>query len=414
MAILKNSILNVAGSLLPAVIAFPAYGYMARELGVFYFGITLLILAVVGYASIFDIGIGKSVVRYISLNENNSAYIHERTLGTSLLFVSMMGLIVCIALYFSSEFIAETIFKTEPDKLNVVIEATRIASFCVPIYLVFIILQSYFEGTEQFGVFNIIRSLVGSLTFIFPCVFLYFYHDLRFLVLGLLVARLVSLLAIFFLILNYVKIREFKFDFIILKDLFSFGGWLTITNIISPLMVYMDKILVSKVVGAHDAAFYAAPSELVNKMSVVPVAITRALFPRLSALQGREDYDYVKKQAYIYMLVISIPVAILGCILAPLGIELWLGERFVDTSAVALQIMLIGFVFNSISLISYTSLQSKGHAYITAKVHLLEVAPYLIGLYFSCAYFGVKGAAVVWTVRMVVDMFLMTWFDKRV
>lgn len=51
-------------------------------------------------------------------------------------------------------------------------------------------------------------------------------------------------------------------------------------------MVYMDKFVMSSVLGAKSVAFYAAPAELVNRMTIFPVAISRAVFPRLSALGG--------------------------------------------------------------------------------------------------------------------------------
>ncbi|WP_416194211.1 oligosaccharide flippase family protein [Pseudomonas aeruginosa] len=90
LSLLKNSFSNLIGSALPAVVALPALGYMARELETALFGAAMLIWALVGYASIFDAGLGKSVVRQITIS---SAEPEKRgpILGSSLLFVLLSG-----------------------------------------------------------------------------------------------------------------------------------------------------------------------------------------------------------------------------------------------------------------------------------------------------------------------------------
>ncbi|KTT41089.1 hypothetical protein RSA46_24070 [Pseudomonas oryzihabitans] len=44
-------------------------------------------------------------------------------------------------------------------------------------------------------------------------------------------------------------IRTFKV--LVFKGLLKFGSWMTVSNIISPLMVYFDRFVLSGMVGAH-------------------------------------------------------------------------------------------------------------------------------------------------------------------
>lgn len=70
MSLLKHSIWNVAGYFIPTLIAIPAFGLIAREIGVELFGLYTLSMIFIGYASIFDAGLTRAVVREIALLKN--------------------------------------------------------------------------------------------------------------------------------------------------------------------------------------------------------------------------------------------------------------------------------------------------------------------------------------------------------
>ena len=53
MSILKNSLWNSIGFMVPTLIAMPAMGVMSRVLGVELFGFITVAFALVGYASFF-------------------------------------------------------------------------------------------------------------------------------------------------------------------------------------------------------------------------------------------------------------------------------------------------------------------------------------------------------------------------
>ena len=75
MSILRNTAWNFAGYILPTIITIPALGYLSRVLGFELFGIFTLSLALFGYASIFDAGLTRAVIREVSYYRNN---FHEK------------------------------------------------------------------------------------------------------------------------------------------------------------------------------------------------------------------------------------------------------------------------------------------------------------------------------------------------
>nr|WP_308437819.1 oligosaccharide flippase family protein [Acinetobacter seifertii] len=67
MSLIRNSVYNIAGFAIPTLIAIPTLGILARQLGVEKFGLFTLAFAIVGYASIFDGGITRAVIREIAI-----------------------------------------------------------------------------------------------------------------------------------------------------------------------------------------------------------------------------------------------------------------------------------------------------------------------------------------------------------
>ena len=55
--------------------------------------------------------------------------------------------------------------------------------------------------------------------------------------------------------------------------------------------------------------------------------------------------------------------------------------------------------------IIFAKVQGTGRADWTAKLHMLEVFPYLLILWFALKHFGIAGAAFAWFLRVTVDMF---------
>ncbi|WP_326972845.1 oligosaccharide flippase family protein [Citrobacter freundii] len=100
MSLIKNSFYNLAGFAIPTLIAVPALGYLARVIGVEAFGIFTLAFAIVGYASIFDAGLSRAVIREISIYRDDLQE-QYKIIATSGIVVLFMGCTAAILLLLS-------------------------------------------------------------------------------------------------------------------------------------------------------------------------------------------------------------------------------------------------------------------------------------------------------------------------
>lgn len=406
MSIAKNSFFNVAGYLIPGLLSIPILGYMARELGIEEFGLFTLILSIVGYASIFDIGITRSVIREIAIYKHNKKEV-IKILSTSTLIILLLGILAAFLII---------IFNIQITKLLKVSANIKeefnlcliIMSLSIPFFLVTQVWCSLLEGKEEFLKLNIYKSISSTLVILLPAIGLFWGQSLTYVIIGLLISRIIAMLLIF----KFCKGYRFviAFDKLVFNRLITFGGWIAVSNIISPIMSYFDRFILANRMGSDVVGFYTGPSEAIARIGIFPSAIARTIFPMLSSNQ-MESFN-IKKISYILIILSVLPFALFFAGFAEEILNLWLGDSFAASSSLVFQILILGLVFNSVAQVPFASIQASGNSKATALLHLIECLPYLVLLWWLIAHYGIVGAAWAWTIRMFIDMILLIVIDN--
>ena len=122
-----------------------------------------------------------------------------------------------------------------------------------------------------------------------PALFVIFDGTLLSAIAGLLISRIISLLIAFLLVRNEIVQSGMRLDLVTFKRLIFFGGWITVSNIISPAMVYFDRFIISNMLGARHVAYYSGPSEAIARLGILPAAVGRAIFPKLSCAGHKDE-----------------------------------------------------------------------------------------------------------------------------
>ncbi len=68
----------------------------------------------------------------------------------------------------------------------------------------------------------------------------------------------------------------------LLQPLMSFGGWVMVSNVVRPIMVYSDRFFIAAIISVAAVAYYTTPFELLFRLSIIPSAVTAVLFPALA------------------------------------------------------------------------------------------------------------------------------------
>lgn len=408
MSLIKNSIFNLSGFIIPTVVAIPSLGILARALGTELFGIFTLAFAVVGYASIFDAGLTRAVIREISLYRHDDDE-QVKIISTASVSVLALGCIAGIILYFITSYVPGFL-NVSTGNVSDVQSSFKVLAITIPVFLLNQIWLAYLEGHERFAVINIQRALSSSSIAAIPAFLVLLHNSLYYAILGLLVGRVISLIMSFYFSREII-LRNFKLSKVTYLRLLKFGGWITISNVISPVMVYFDRFVISHLLGANKIAYYTAPSEAVSRLLNIPTALSRALFPKLSA--GNVDRKKLEKLSYLLMAACCLPILIIGIPFAEKILVVWMGNDYAGEPAKILKILLIGFLFNAMAQIPFSKIQAIGKAHITASLHMLELVPYLLMLYYLTVNYALTGTAIAWSLRVIVDFFALFYLSRK-
>jgi len=416
MSIVRNSAWNVTGIALSTLFTIPSFAIYSRVLGVELLGLLTLTFSIVGYASSFDFGLSRALIRQVSIHIDDKGLV-KTFMGTTTAFVGVVSLVIAAITWVASESLTHYL-SVSPAHSADSTAGFRWLSLSVPPYLLSLVGTAYFEGKEDFKALNIIRGASGALNAVAGVACVFWIPTLAAVMAALCISRWLSCIAVFVLYCidvnrhdSVVRPALWTFDGEALRSSLSFGGWLTVSNVVGPMMVYFDRFVLSHLAGARVVAFYTVPAEVIGRLSLFPAAISKALFPRLSKRKHTAAAD---RRIGILLTLICSALTILP-VFAFAGdlLRLWMGPEYAGEPATVLRILLVGFFFNALAFGPFTDLQARGFSKTTACIHAVELFPYLGALILLTYMFGIVGTAIAWSLRTLVDYALMETYSRR-
>jgi O-antigen/teichoic acid export membrane protein len=264
------------------------------------------------------------------------------------------------------------------------------------------------EANQRFDLVSKVRIPLGIFTFAAPLlVARYFSNNLADVALMLVVGRIAFLILTMWLCIKITPklFPPLGIQLNLLKSLFSFGSWMTLTNLIGPMMVYLDRFVIGSLISMTAVAYYVTPYEVITKLWILPGALTGVLFSAfaINLVNHVERTVNQFRNAMDGIFLLMLPITMLAIVFANDGLTLWLGQDFADHSVLVFQILAIGVLINSLGRVPFVFIQAAGRPDIPARLHLLELPLYLFALWYMLEKWGVAGASIAWVLRIVLD-----------
>ena len=414
MKLVKHSFYNFMGLSLPLLVAAFVVPALIFKLGEARFGVLTLIWALVSYAGLFDLGFGRALTQQLSIMlEKNEQSKISSLVCTTLIVLGATGILAGLLIY-SFAPLGATLIKSVPNKQEI-INCIHLIGIFMPFIILISGLRGILESYHAFGVINSIRLPMGAINIIGPLMVVLLWNprlDHITFVLGM--GRVVACVLYAYFAFRALPKIDFQYPWShrVLKKLWKTGSWLTVTNIISPLMGYIDRFFVASLASATALAYYATPNELITKLWLIPGAITSVLFPIFAAkARGNESLLWLQFCKSIKIIFSSIfPLTLLTSIFAPEIMSLWINSNFSEQSSILLRIFSFGILINCISHVPYTLMQGAGESRRTALIHLWQLPIFIVVIWLMTINYGLIGTALAWTFRMVADALLMFTF----
>lgn len=412
--VLTGAAQSLAASVLPLALGLVALPVLTRALGAERLALLALAWAWLGVAQLLDLGLGRALVRRLAEADARGTLAGEAgavAAGEAILL--RLGLVVGVLGAIAGSWYVRHGLVLAPALLDDATIAALLFCVAVPPTAAAAAPRAALEATRDFRTVSVVRLVVNTATFAVP-------------VLLLPVTRLLWPTALLLLLVRlwaWWRLRRAARTLLgesgtatvpvgaLLRD----GAWITVSNVVGPVMTTLDRFVIGLVVGTAAVAHYAVPYEAITKAWIVPGAICTALFPSAAFARTRERDALPELHALAVRAIAALvlPAMALAVVAAPQLVALLAGREWPEASARVLVWLAVGIAINSLGTVPYVLLQAAGHARAVALLNVAEVLPYLAALAAGLRIAGIEGAAIAWTARVAFDTAVLAMLAAR-
>jgi len=404
----RNTLLNFLGQVVPLLVGVVTIPLIVRGLGTDRFGLLSLAWVVVGYFGIFDLGLGQATTKFVAetLGKGKEEQVPQ-IVWTAVTIQAILGIVWGFILWEITPLLVERILNIPPELVSEARVTFYLLAFSIPINLVFISFRGVLEAYQRFDLVNAVKIPTNACTFLLPLIGIFLGFKLPGIVALILAARIGTLITFILLNLYLVpSLRRYRSSFNLFPYLFSFGGWMTISNIVGLILAYLDRFLVGSFLTMAAVAYYTAPFELITRLWIVPRSLVTVLFPAFSSLGTTRRNDLLNFYigASKVTLLIVTPLVLIFVLFSTEILTSWLGADFARNSTIVFQILSFGVLCGSMTQIAFALFQGIGRPDIGTKIQLLLLPISALLAWVLIKKVGIVGAALSWTLSRIFGM----------
>lgn len=220
---------------------------------------------------------------------------------------------------------------------------------------------------------------------------------------GVLLSHLLSFFVYIYIIKRHkIQIFSFKgFRKDVFKELFFFGGTLTGSKVLRMLLDPFNKVIISKYIGLEEVTYYEIAFKGLRQIKSIFQQSIQPIMPKISEVYGKysQPMVYVNniyKKTTIGLIALSLPVLLLLFTFGEVLLKIWLENNYNLNVLIALQILIIGFLFEILSLPARFVLMAEKKVNILFYSILLRVFVNILSVFLLLFFWKVNYGLIAW------------------
>jgi O-antigen/teichoic acid export membrane protein len=411
----RNATLNFLTQGWIVVVLIVAMPRLVSYLGETAFGLFSLTWVMVGYLSFLDIGVNRAATKFVSEHLAERDHESAREIVRSAILANLaMGLAGGVAVVLAAPFLVHSVFRIAPELQHQAQLAFYVVGLAVPVLLAQGIFRAVLSSFQRFALIDMVEVLATTAQWGTAAVLAWQGHGIALVVLSAVLARVLAAtlygLAVWHL---FPDLGLFRQSFLHgLPKLLRFGGWVTVSQVVSPLLVYLDRVFIASFVSLAAVTLYTVPFEAMTRLRIIPAALVGTLYPAFSERGGADQVEGLQRlyeRSVRYLLLVLLSGTMFLFVLGPDLFRLWMGDAFAQNTTAMVRILVLGIFANALAPIPYNLLQALGRPDLTGKFHLAELPLYVGLCVLLIPRWGITGAALASTIRLALDSVLLFW-----
>lgn len=414
----NNAVWSAAGFVLPLILFLITTPYYTEKLGPTQFGIFFLVLAIIGYFSIFDLGFSSATLKYLSeyIGKRDNEQLKKIISGSFTIYLAM-GILGSLVIFLSVDFIVDKLFKMEKGYIEVSKFALYVASLAFTFKMLSTVFNAIIKAFQRYDLTTKIGIIFSTANLMGGVFLLYLGFGLKAIVIWYFLLTVLQLPI--FLVACQRIFPEFRVRLGIKKDilkmLFDFSWPAFISAVSGMLLFQLDKALIGAMISVAAVTFYTIPAELSIRIHSFIANFSHIIFPLSSELKAKEDnsrleYLYFKSNKIIIMIATSVIVPLL--VFSDKILSFWMGIEFAQKTGFVFPVVLVSYYIVIFTIIPYYFLNGFGKPKVNALYSFISFLLNITACLILIPKYGINGAALATFIGMLQVPFYLWTFHR--
>ena len=412
-----NAVWNIIGRVAPMMVAVLLTPTLLQRLGPNRWGVFTLALSFIGVFGIFDFGIGRGLTRTVaeqiaSGEEHRAACVVKSGIVVLTSFGLLGGLVMA---FFIGQWTRSTL--KVPAELHADVRAALyLLCAAVPLIVLNGGLWGVLAAYQRLRAANLASMPLMVMYYVGPLIAFHFSKSLVSVIGTVVGCRVVMTIAYAYLCLKVMpSLRSASVDFAALRPVLRLSGWMTVSNLVWPVLTYIDRLVIASFVSAAATGYYATPGDLAGRLHLIPASIMNTAFPAIAASYSINPANTanIVRRSMLSATTILFPVSLVTVSFSNLILTIWLGSSFASHSAPLLSWFAFGVLLSSADMVAAGFVDAIGYPSVNAKFSIVELFLYVPVLALFVKIFGLEGAAMTWVIRVLTDLLVRMYLMCR-
>lgn len=418
-----GAILSYVNILISIIVNLGYTPIMIRLLGQSEYGLYSLIGSLVAYLSVLDLGLGNTIVRYVSKNRavGNKKFESELN-GLFLVIYSIIGLITLIlgsVLYFNiGNIFGETLSFDQIERAKVMMILLIFNTAISFPLCVFSALMYAYERFIFLRIFNIISVILKP---IIALPFLFIGYGAVTLVVTATIINIACLSANVYYCFKYLNIHFSKghFEKAFLYEISGYAFFIFLNAIMDKIYWGTSQFILGMISGTIQVAIYAIVMQFMNMYIQFSNAIGNILLPKVTMMVGNgatkmELTNLMIKIGRVQYIIISY-VLIIFFLTGKEFIYLWVGDAYLSAYLMIL-ILMIGLLIELVQNAGIAILQAMNLNRYRMTVYTIVAVINIFTSVVLAKMYGGLGCAISTAVALLIStgLIMNRYYHKRI
>ncbi|RYF35116.1 MAG: flippase [Comamonadaceae bacterium] len=404
MSLSKNTAFTMTAAALQIGLTLVTLPMYLSLIGLDRYGVVVFIWLVFEYMLLFNLGLDRATINFLSRYRDDAARATSH-FWAAMAVCAATGALAALFVYACFPFVLSHLLSISPSLMAEMGHAFLALTALALISIAGSILAALLQAHERFFELNLAQLAMSAAFQIAPLLAATVWSARleTIIVVGAAARSLQTILYLAFCLRRKHRLGRPVFSRVDATAMLRYGAWTSISGVISPIVVNLDRVLIGTLSGSAAVALYALPYNLVMKAQLIPTSLASAMFPRLSQDTDVRSRMATAETALLMLAIVLSGGLIVGSFLLEPFLTVWI-RQFVSRDAVLVgQFLILGIWFNGLAIVPFVWLQATGRPDRVAKVHMAELVPFVLLLWAMVANFGIVGAAIAWTLRVIAD-----------